>query len=195
MKKWFSAICILAVTLLSVGCGSSFDPSVSSIYIHKNGEITEAVVESFVKDYYSFDEFQSMIEREISTYNQGFDREEISLKSLEMKNDTIYLQLNYADAESYSKYNEVYCFQGSIDDALSEGRSFDMTVKDADYQEYTTTEVTEKTSDPVLVLKSECVVVTEQPIKYVSNNVEILGSHTAEVMPIDDEAEYAYIIY
>ena len=189
MKKWFSAICILAVTLLSVGCGSSFDPSVSSIYIHKNGEITEAVVESFVKDYYSFDEFQSMVEKEVAAYDN------VSIKSLELKDSTVYLLLNYEDAESYSKYNEVYCFQGSIDDALSEGRSFDMTFKDADYQEYTTTEVTEKMSDPVLVLKSECVVVTEQPIKYVSNNVEILGSHTAEVMPIDDEAEYAYIIY
>ena len=55
--------------------------------------------------------------------------------------------------------------------------------------------MTEKTSNPVLVLKSECFVQTEQPIKYVSNNVEILGSHLAEVMPIDDEAEYAYIIY
>ena len=80
-------------------------------------------------------------------------------------------------------------------EALSAGLPFAMDFKDEQYEEYSTSEVTEKTSNPVLVLKSECFVQTEQPIKYVSNNVEILGSHLAEVMPIDDEAEYAYIIY
>ena len=190
MKRWFSAIWILMLTILTVGCGkNSFQPSVSSIYVHKDGRITEAIVENFMKDYYSFDEFKSMVEKEVSTY------ENVSVQSLELKDSTIYLLLDFADAETYSKYSEVYCFQGTVDEALSSGLPFDMDFKDAEYEEYSTTEVTEKTSNPVLVLRSEGIVQTEQPIKYVSNNVEILGSHMAEVMPIDDEAEYAYIIY
>ena len=176
MKRWFSVICILMITVLTVGCGkNSFQPSVSSIYVHKDGRITEAIVESFIQDYYSFDEFQSMVEKEVAAYDN------VSIKSLELKDSTVY--------------SEVYCFQGTVDEALSAGLSFAMDFKDEQYEEYSTSEVTEKTSNPVLVLKSECFVQTEQPIKYVSNNVEILGSHSAEVMPIDDEAEYAYIIY
>ena len=190
MKRWFSAICILMITILTVGCGkNSFQPSVSSIYVHKDGRITEAIVESFMQDYYSFDEFQSMVEKEVAAY------ENVSIQSLELKDSTVYLLLDFADAETYSKYSEVYCFQGTVDEALSAGLPFAMDFKDEQYEEYSTAEVTEKTSNPVLVLKSEGFVETEQPIKYVSNNVEILGSHSAEVMPIDDEAEYAYIIY
>ena len=70
MKRWFSVICILMITVLTVGCGkNSFQPSVSSIYVHKDGRITEAIVESFIQDYYSFDEFQSMVEKEVAAYD------------------------------------------------------------------------------------------------------------------------------
>lgn len=44
MKKWMSAVCVLMAVLFMTGCGKdkSFDPSVSSLYIEKNGEITQA---------------------------------------------------------------------------------------------------------------------------------------------------------
>ena len=102
MKRWFSVICILMITVLTVGCGkNSFQPSVSSIYVHKDGRITEAIVESFIQDYYSFDEFQSMVEKEVAAYDN------VSIKSLELKDSTVYLLLDFADAETYSKYSEV----------------------------------------------------------------------------------------
>ena len=39
------------------------------------------------------------------------------------------------------------------------------------------------------------VVQLEKPVKYVSNNVEIISDHMVQVMPIEDSAEYAYIIF
>lgn len=195
MKKGILTICILSAILLNTGCGTTFQPSISSVYVEKNGKITEAVIESFEKDYYSFEELKAEVEKEISTYNQGSDRDKITIKSLEQKEQTVYLMLEYEDAASYGDYQGTYCFTGSIGDALQEGLAFDMVFKDAEYQEYGAKEVTAHGSDRVVVLRSEGVVQTEKPIKYVSNNVEILGSHMAEVMPIDDEAEYAYIIY
>ncbi|MCC8139864.1 MAG: hypothetical protein LIO67_06145 [Lachnospiraceae bacterium] len=196
MRTSLRIACALAITFLLTGCGgSSFEPSVSSLYIQKDGSITEAIVESFAQEYYSFDEFEDMVEKEIEAYNQGFAEEQVSIQSLELKNSAIYLLLDYPDAEAYSAYNEVYCFQGTIEEALAEGLNFDMLFRDADYEDYDTVEVTAKSSNQVLVLRDECVVQTESAIKYVSNNVEILDSHMAEVMPIDDEEEYAYIIY
>ena len=55
MKKWMSAVCVLMAVLFMTGCGKdkSFNPSVSSLYIEKNGEITQAIVESFAQEYYS----------------------------------------------------------------------------------------------------------------------------------------------
>lgn len=195
MKKWISALCILASVWMLAGCGSSFKPSVTSLYFQKDGKITQAIVESFEKEYYSLEEFRSMIQKEIDTYNQSFGEERISVESLEVKNDALYLLLDYKDADTYSQYNEAYCFTGTISEALDEGLPFNMVFKDQDYEEYTAAEATEKKSSPVIVLKEEGVVQLERPVKYVSNNVEIIDSHMVQIMPIEAEDEYAYIIY
>lgn len=195
MKRWISTICILAAVALLAGCGSSFQPAVTSLYIQKNGEITQAIVESFEKEYYSDKEFQSMIEKEVDAYNSNYGEERITIERLEVIDDTLYLLLDFKDADTYEHYNETYCFSGTIDGALDEGLSFNMDFKDAEYEMYSTSEVTEKKNNSVIVLKDEGIVQLEKPVKYVSNNVEIISEHMVQVMPIEDEDEYAYIIY
>ena len=76
MKKWMSAVCVLMAVLFMTGCGKdkSFNPSVSSLYIEKNGEITQAIVESFAQEYYSLDEFSAMVQKEVDVYNQDHGR-------------------------------------------------------------------------------------------------------------------------
>lgn len=195
MKKWISVMCILVVSILSVGCGASFQPSVTSLYVQKNGEITQAIVESFEKSYYSDREFQSMIEKEVDAYNSSYGEERITIQRLEVVDETLYLLLDFKDADTYEHYNETYCFSGTVDEALEEGLSFNMDFKDADYEEYSTSDVTEKKNNLVVVLKDEGIVQLEKPVKYVSNNVEIISEHMVQIMPIEDENEYAYIIY
>lgn len=195
MKKWIRAVCLLAAVLMLTACGTSFDPAATSLYIQKDGKITQAIVESFEQDYYSLKEFQSMIEKEIDAYNQGFGEERITISRLEVENDALYLLMDYEDADTYSQYNEVYCFVGTVSEALDKGLPFNMVFKDEAYEEYTAAEATEKKSNSVVVLKEEGVVELEKPVKYVSNNVEILDENMVQVMPIAAEDEYAYIIY
>ena len=45
-----------------------------------------------------------------------------------------------------------------------------------------------------MILQKEGIVQLEKPVKYVSNNVEIISDHMVEVMPIEEQDEYAYII-
>ena len=195
MKKWIYAICAMVMALSMTACGSSFEPSVTSMYIQKSGKITYAVVESFEKEYYSLEEFQSMIDREVEACNSRDSEPAISVESLEVKDGTLYLLMNFADAGAYAAYSEEYCFAGTISQALDEGRSFDMVFRDVDYEEYETADVTGKKDDHVLVTQTEGVVELEKEVKYVSNNVEILSDHMVQVMPIEAEDEYAYIIY
>lgn len=194
MKKCLTILCVLFLVLSMAACGSSFEPSVTSLYVQKNGELTYAVVESFEKEYYSFSEFQSMIDREVESCNSNYSEPAISVERLEVKDKTLYLLLNFTNADAYSRYNEEYCFAGTIEDALSAGQSFNLLFKDADYEERTTAEVTDKKDDQVLILQSEGIVQLEMPVKYVSNNVEIISDHMVEIMPIEEEDEYAYII-
>ncbi len=195
MKRYLTIFCALFLALSMTACGSSFEPSVTSLYVQKNGKLTYAVVESFEKEYYSLSEFQSMIDREVDTCNSYYSEPVISVERLEVENGTLYLLLNFANADAYSKYNEEYCFVGTIGDALSEGQSFDILFKDADYEECTAADATQKKEDQVLILQEEGIVQLESTVKYVSNNVEIISEHMIEVMPIEEQDEFAYIIY
>lgn len=194
MKRCLMILCTLFLTLFLTACGSSFEPSVTSLYVQKDGKLTYAVVESFEKEYYSFSEFQSMIDREVDSCNSNYSEPVISVERLDVEDGTLYLLLNFANADAYSRYNEEYCFVGTIEDALSTGQSFSLLFKDAEYEERTTAEVTEKKDDQVVILQKEGIVQLEKPVKYVSNNVEIISDHMVEVMPIEEQDEYAYII-
>ena len=153
-------------------------------------------MESFAQEYYSLDEFSAMVQKEVDVYNQKLGETKITVESTEVKDSVMYMKLHYADADTYRLYNEEYLFVGSVEDALSEGLSFNMIFRDADYEgEYTAADVTENKSETVAVAKEEGVIQLEKPVKYVSSNVEILDAHTVEVMPIEAEDEYAYIIY
>ncbi|MBS6396061.1 MAG: hypothetical protein KH452_02745 [Clostridiales bacterium] len=195
MKKWISAVCVLMTVLVMVGCGSSFDPSATSLYIQDNGVITQAIVETFEKDYYSVAEFESMIEKEVAAYNGRYGKDAISVTRLEVEEDTLYLLMDYTDAEVFSQYNEVYFYMGTVEEALDEGLSFNMVFKDAEYEEHTAADATSKKSSHVAVVRDEGIIQLEKPVKYVSNNVEIISEHMLQVMPIEDKEEYAYIIY
>ena len=119
MKRWIMCVCVLAVALLTAGCGSSsFEPSVTSIYIKKDGTLTQAIVESFEKAYYSEDEFSSMVESEIAAFNKNHGEELISMESLEVRDDTMYLLLDYTNADAYAQYNDTFCYVGTIGSAL-----------------------------------------------------------------------------
>lgn len=196
MKKWICTWCaLILVVVMLTGCKSSFDPSISSLYIQKNGKVTSAVVESFEKDYYSFSEFESMIQKEVDNCNSTFSEPAIEIERLELEKDTLYLLLEFEDANAYEKYTDEYLFMGTIDEALDEGYAFDMLFKDAEYTEYSTTEVTEKKDNHVVITQTEGFIELEGTVKYVSNNVDIISEHMAEVMVMDDDEEYAYIIY
>ena len=198
MKRRIIYVCILAA-LLTTGCGtlfgSSFEPSVTSVYIKKDGTLTQAIVESFEKAYYSEEEFASMVDSELAAFNGSSGEEAITLESLETEDDTLYLLLDYTDAEAYAEYNDTFCYTGTVGSALDDGFSFNMDFRDADYVEQETADVTMERELSIVILKDEGTVQLEAPVRYVSNNVEILSDHMLQVMTIEDPEEYAYIVY
>ena len=195
MKRWTVCVWILAVMLLAAGCGASFEPSVTSVYIKKDGTLTQAIVESFEKAYYSENEFASMVEKEISAYNQRRGEDVITLNSLEVEDDTMYLLLDYTDVDAYAEYNDTFCYVGTVGSALDEGFPFNMDFRDTSYAEQEIKDVTAGRDRSIVILRDEGTVQLEAPVKYVSNNVEILSDHMLQVMTIEDPEEYAYIVY
>ena len=85
--------------------------------------------------------------------------------------------------------------QTSVTVILEKGFSFNKDFRDADYVEQETADVTTDRERSIVILKDEGTVQLEQPVRYVSNNVEILSDHMLQVMTIEDPEEYAYIVY
>lgn len=195
MKKTGLAALVLAAVLFLAGCGFKFDPAITCLYVQKDGTVTQAIVESFEKDFFDVDELKSMTEREIGAYNSRYGEEKIKVSRLEVEDETLYHVMDFADADVYSDYSEEFCYVGTVGEALDEGFPFSMDFKDRMYNMFTTAEVTEDKDADVVILKEEGVVELEEPVKYVSNNVDVIDEHMVQVMPITDEKEYAYIIY
>lgn len=195
MKKWIGWMCLLLTCVLT-GCSlSKFQPSVTSLYVEKNGKLKQAIVESFEKEYYSLKEFQGMLDKEVSSFNSRYGVEKIKVDSLEEKESTLYLVMEFADADTYQDYTESYCFAGTVGEAIDAGLGFSMHFKDINYEEYSAAEVTADKKKHVVVLEEEGIVQLESKVKFVSNNVEIISEHMVQVMPIEDDQEKAYIVY
>jgi len=196
MKKWLLIVGMLMVSWLMIGCGDSFKPSVSSLYVKSNGKIRQAVVGSFEKNYYNFEEFENMVRQEVDAHNSKYGKDNIKIKQLELDDeDTLYLQLEFVDADTYEKYSEEFCYIGTVGSALDEGFPFDMDFRGPEYDVFALEKVTEDKSNPIVILQNEGVVQLEKPVKYMSNNVEILSEQMVQIMPLADDKEYAYIIF
>jgi hypothetical protein len=208
------------ISLIS-GCATKF-PDTDTVYIQKNGEISEASVESFDKKYYSQDELESYIKDEISDYKKKHDDGSVKLTSLKMEDKKAKLMIKYDGYQSYSDFNGKKLFAGTIVQAIAAGYKFNVDfvqVEDGKIKgesvgtESATENLTEastqtaKTVDPVsasdvtknedykvVVINEDTNVEVKGTICYVSaNGVTVKDESTATVKELNDEV--SYIVY
>jgi hypothetical protein len=208
------------ISLIS-GCATKF-PDTDTVYIQKNGEISEASVESFDKKYYSQDELESYIKDEISDYKKSHDGGSVKMTSFKMDGKKAKLMMKYDGYQSYSDFNGKKLFAGTVVQAIAAGYKFNVNfvkVEDGKVKgesvgtESATESLTEastqagKTVEPVdagditknddykvVVINQDTNVEVKGTICYVSaNGVTVKGDNTATVKELNDEV--SYIVY
>jgi hypothetical protein len=192
MKRALSFTLVLASAILLMGCGQKFEPTESTIFVTSKGVVKSAIMESFDKSYYDFDELYKSVEKEVKVYCLDNIEETVTLTSLTEENDSVTLLMDYQTVEDYANFNEVLLFSGTFAQAVAEGYLPD-TLHDV---EGITAEIDlEKQGGlKVLVTEESVCIQTSGRIKFVSDNVTVLDKKLAKAMEAG-KTHPAFVLY
>lgn len=184
-KRFFATAFVVLFVASSAGCGSQI-PGIaeverSTVYLTKDGTVTEFLVEGFEKDYYDVAELKQMILAEIEDYNSranaGNDMTPVRLISVYEKTDAVTVQLEYADAQEYGDFNGCVMYFGTIAHAKNAGYPIKTDVTDiATGTVLAKEEVQKMTENHVLVLQGNLPIVVPYKVLYVSTGVRVEGN-------------------
>ena len=192
MKRALSFTLVLASAILLMGCGQKFEPTESTIFVTSKGVVKSAIMESFDKSYYDFDELYKSVEKEVKVYCLDNIEETVTLTSLTEENDSVTLLMDYQTVEDYANFNEVLLFSGTFAQAVAEGYLPDPL---HDVEGITAELELEKQGDlKVLVTEESVCIQTSGRIKFVSDNVTVLDKKLAKAMEAG-KTHPAFVLY
>lgn len=192
MRKSLNFLLILSMTFLLSGCGQEFEPTESTIFVTSKGAVKSAIIESFDKSYYDFDELYDTVEKEVKAYCLDQNEEAVTISSLVEENDSVALLMDYQTVEDYVKFNEIELFSGTFSEAASAGY---LPEELYDVEGNSVESDVEELGDLKVVVTEESVCLqTSGKIKYVSDNVTVLDKKLAKAMEAG-KAHPAFVLY
>lgn len=194
MKNRISCWIVLAGVIVLTGCASKKDATNTTLEVHKDGTLEQSIVETFEKEYYDQSELQDMIESEISDFNLTDGSEKVKLKEVRLNEGIASPILTYQDAESYSSFNDVSFFFGTIAQAYEEELDLNITLNAVKEDGQIEKEELLQMGDYYLLVTEESMTIeTFHNIEYCSENVALNGKK--EAMVTTQDGELAYIIF
>ena len=192
MRKSLSFLLILSMAFLLSGCEQEFEPTESTIFITSKGVVKSAIMESFDKSYYDFDELYEAVEKEVKAYCLDKNEEAVTISSLVEENDSVALLMDYQTVEDYVEFNETLLFSGTFSEAADAGylpeELYDVEGNSVEVD-------MESLGDLNVIVTEESVCLqTSSNIKYVSDNVTILGKKLAKAMEAG-KTHPAFVLY
>lgn len=192
MRKSLNFLLVVSMAFLLSGCGQEFEPTESTIFITSKGLVHSAIIESFDKSYYDFDELYEEVENEVKAYCLDQNEEVVTINSLVKENDSVTLMMDYQTVEDYVEFNDILLFSGTFSEAAAAGylpeELFDAEGNSAEVDP-------EKLGDLKVIVTEESVCLqTSGKIRYVSDNVTILDKKLAKAMEAG-KAHPAFVLY
>ncbi len=170
---------LLTVALLSLAACGSERPEATTVYVDKEGNLRQILVDS--QPEYSVSDLEAYTEDSITAYLKANEGASIELESCEEADGVLYLELSYGSAEDYSGFNSMDCYLGTLEEASAAGMIGD-TLLDADGLEMDTAALLAEHPDcRLLVLSEHTRVQTETAILCGSSLVAITGENTAQI--------------
>ena len=159
MKKAGQLLAVLtAASVLLSGCEKLKDVTTTSVYVSKNGVVTEAIVEDYSKDDdYTEDELKVFVEDDIKKFTEERgDADSVKLEKCQIKEDKVEIRMEYGDYQSYADYHGAEFFAGTLDEAEEAGYDFSASFVDSKGNEVSV-------EDAVKGVKHVRVIVCEEP--------------------------------
>ena len=170
MKKAGQLLAVLtAASVLLSGCEKLKDVTTTSVYVSKNGVVTEAIVEDYSKDDdYTEDELKVFVEDDIKKFT-------------EERGDADSVKLEYGDYQSYADYHGAEFFAGTLDEAEEAGYDFSASFVDSKGNEVSVEDAVKGVKHVrVIVCEEPLEIVTEDPVLCVSGTAVIKGKNTVD---------------
>ena len=180
MKKSLGIGLILTAAVFLTGCSNQFEPTESTIFVTSDGAVKSAIMESFDKAYYDFDELSEDVEKEVKTYCLDVNEDVITVESLTQNGDMVSLFMNYASVEDYTAFNDVLLFYGTYADAVKAGYVPE-ELYDAEGQNVEP-DMEALDNLKVVVTEESVCIQTSGKIQYTSDNVTIVDKKLARAM-------------
>ena len=192
MKKAGQLLAVLtAASVLLSGCEKLKDVTTTSVYVSKNGVVTEAIVEDYSKDDdYTEDELKVFVEDDIKKIHRGARR--CGFREAGKMPDQRGQGGDpdgYGDYQSYADYHGAEFFAGTLDEAEEAGYDFSASFVDSKGNEVSVEDAVKGVKHVrVIVCEEPLEIVTEDPVLCVSgysrdqrkNTVDTAGEWTTK---------------
>ena len=192
MNKKTVLIFIFTAVLALSGCSEAeedFDET--TISVSKRGKVSERIVESFNKDYYDLAELEDEFTRSVMEYNAAMGSEEIRVKSIELKDSQVYVDVDFNGPSDYESFVGENLFVGTVSDAYDNGYSMDVTLKAVDSQDKIgKVQIMGMNDNTIIILSEHGRVKAFKDIAYVSANVDVINSKEVRVLSESDGLAY-----
>lgn len=184
-------VCFLFISL--TGCGSSTDVSVSTLQLHKDGSITQIIVEDFPEEEYNFEELMQMNQQEVDDYNESVSKEAVRINQMKLDDKNVVVDMEYTGANAYFGLNGTVLYFGTVDQAKAAGYDLNVTLNSVSKDETLSPEELKEMGNRHIAIVNEAVdVLTYGKILYVSDGVTA-GKNKKLATVAEDET--AYIVF
>ena len=196
-------IIFLLVKLAGFALNLGKKADTSTLTFKADGSVVFEEVTDFDDSVYSKSELKTYTKELISSFNETYGEDAVSLDKISVKGDKAYIKSTYKDADCYSSFTSYQTYSASYEDAVSAGYDFSTLfsgVADGKLLEADTVDAaTLFAGSQVVVVDENVTVNVPGEITYVSNaNIELVDSDTITITQADgnnDATDLVYIIY
>lgn len=202
MKKRMAALgCCIGMSMLLGACGAKLDVQENTIALQRNGKILEAAVEYFDQSYYDQEELNTYVQNVVDDYTAEHGKKSVSVTDSKVEEKKAYLTLQYENAETFSDFTGIECFNGSIVEAQSAGYDFDLdfypvTDGKADTKTVKGSTLLDDDDLKVLIVKENSDLIVPGKIAYVSTEgTEVASEKQVNVTQKEQDTDEAVLVY
>lgn len=187
MKRFMGrALPMLLAGGLLAGCGTALESDTSVVYVDNEGKVVSLDVETLEQDYYDQEELTAFVKESVDTYTTEHGKNTVKLDSLNVKDGTAKLKMEYETTEDYSAFNGIELYQGRVVESLSQGYAYDgefVKVQEGNVTgSASKTEIFAEEDLKVVIIKANTDVKIEGDICYVScENVQLTGTDSVSI--------------
>lgn len=193
--------CCIGMSMLLGACGAKLDVQENTIALQRNGKILEAAVESFDQSYYDQEELNTYVQNAVDDYTAEHGKKSVSVTDSKVEEKKAYLTLQYENAETFSDFTGIECFNGSIVEAQSAGYDFDLdfypvTDGKADTKTVKGSTLLDDDDLKVLIVKENSDLIVPGKIAYVSTEgTEVDSEKQVNVTQKEQDTDEAVLVY